>query len=152
MKKQFKKSIAFAVLFLSLFSISASANPLKKLILMGEVKKVEECKDTKSVKVLVDGYLKGCNIYKGEIILIINKDTKVYTECNNGKKCESIKCEVGDYISASLDEKMTKSNPPQVNAKRIHISKVKDRAEKETSVADNLNEKEEKKDEKKVEE
>lgn len=141
MRKQLKKYIVFIVLFLSMFSISASANPLKKSIIIGEVKQVEECKDTKNVRVLVDGYLKGCNIYKGKVILLINKDTKIYTECNKDVKCDSIKCEVGDYICASLDGKMTKSNPPQVNAKKLHISKSKGRLEKETSSKEDLDKK-----------
>lgn len=141
MRKQLKKYIVFIALFLSMFSISASANQLKNLIIIGEVKQVEECKDTKNVRVLIDGYLKGCNIYKGKVILLINKDTKIYTECNKHTKCDSVKCEVGDYICASLDEKMTKSNPPQVNAKKIYISKSNIKLEKETDSKEDIDEK-----------
>ena len=149
MKNIFKKSIVAAILFVGLFSIPASAHPRKGPIFMGTIKKVEECKDSKDIKLLVEGYMNVCDVYKGEIIIKVNEKTKLHGSCNKKDCKEEIKLEAGDYICAILDQKITKSIPPQASAKKIKVTSKKDRAEKETSVNDVYSE-EEKKEKKKT--
>lgn len=148
MKNIFKKSIVAAILFVGLFSIPASAHPRKGPIFMGTIKKVEECKDSKDIKLLVDGYMNACDVYKGEIIIKVNEKTKLHGSCNKKDCKEEIKLEVGDHISAILDQKITKSIPPQASAKKIKVTSKKDRAEKETSVNDVYSEEDKKEDKK----
>ena len=148
MKNIFKKSIVAAMLFVGLFSIPASAHPRKGPIFMGTIKKVEECKDSKDIKLLVDGYMNACDVYKGEIIIKVNEKTKLHGSCNKKDCKEEIKLEVGDHISAILDQKITKSIPPQASAKKIKVTSKKERAEKETSVNDVYSEEEKKEDKK----
>lgn len=152
MKNIFKKSIVAAILFVGLFSIPASAHPRKGPIFMGTIKKVEECKDSKDIKLLVDGYMNACDVYKGEIIIKVNEKTKLHGSCNKKDCKEEIKLEVGDHISAILDQKITKSIPPQASAKKIKVTSKKDRAEKETSVNDVYSEEDKKEDKKTVSE
>ena len=148
MKNIFKKSIVAAMLFVGLFSIPASAHPRKGPIFMGTIKKVEECKDSKDIKLLVEGYMNACDVYKGEIIIKVNEKTKLHGSCNKKDCKEEIKLEVGDHISAILDQKITKSIPPQASAKKIKVTSKKERAEKETSVNDVYSEEEKKEDKK----
>ncbi|MGV3074299.1 hypothetical protein ACEE21_04225 [Clostridium baratii] len=148
MKNIFKKSIVAVILFVGLFSIPASAHPRKGPIFMGTIKKVEECKDSKDIKLLVDGYMNACDVYKGEIIIKVNEKTKLHGSCNKKDCKEEIKLEVGDHISAILDDKITKSIPPQASAKKIKVTSKKERAEKETSVNDVYSEEEKKEDKK----
>lgn len=148
MKNIFKKSIVAAILFVGLFSIPASAHPRKGPIFMGTIKKVEECKDSKDIKLLVDGYMNACDVYKGEIIIKVNEKTKLHGSCNKKDCKEEIKLEAGDYICAILDQKITKSIPPQASAKKIKVTSKKDRAEKETSVNDVYSEEDKKEDKK----
>lgn len=148
MKNIFKKSIVAAILFVGLFSIPASAHPRKGPIFMGTIKKIEECKDSKDIKLLVDGYMNACDVYKGEIIIKVNEKTKLHGSCNKKDCKEEIKLEVGDHISAILDQKITKSIPPQASAKKIKVTSKKDRAEKETSVNDVYSEEDKKEDKK----
>ena len=150
MKNIFKKSIVAAMLFVGLFSIPASAHPRKGPIFMGTIKKVEECKDSKDIKLLVDGYMNACDVYKGEIIIKVNEKTKLHGSCNKKDCKEEIKLEVGDHISAILDDKITKSIPPQASAKKIKVTSKKERAEKETSVNDVYSEEEKKQEDKKT--
>lgn len=135
MKKFFEKIILSAVLFVGIFSFSASATEFKKPILIGEITSVEKCNDSKDVKIVVNGYMKACGVCKGKIVVVVDKNTKMNKEC---KEKEKIKFEVGDYVSIELDKKITKSIPPQGYAKKIEISKKKERAEKETSVNDDI--------------
>ncbi|MGG7160644.1 hypothetical protein [Clostridium baratii] len=148
MKNIFKKSIVAAMLFVGLFSIPASAHPRKGPIFMGTIKKVEECKDSKDIKLLVEGYMNACDVYKGEIIIKVNEKTKLHGSCNKKDCKEEIKLEVGDHICAILDQKITKSIPPQASAKKIKVTSKKERAEKETSVNDVYSEEEKKEDKK----
>ena len=150
MKNIFKKSIVAAMLFVGLFSIPASAHPRKGPIFMGTIKKVEECKDSKDIKLLVEGYMNACDVYKGEIIIKVNEKTKLHGSCNKKDCKEEIKLEVGDHISAILDDKITKSIPPQASAKKIKVTSKKERAEKETSVNDVYSEEEKKQEDKKT--
>ncbi|WP_052951000.1 hypothetical protein [Clostridium baratii] len=148
MKNIFKKSIVAAMLFVGLFSIPASAHPRKGPIFMGTIKKVEECKDSKDIKLLVEGYMNACDVYKGEIIIKVNEKTKLHGSCNKKDCKEEIKLEAGDHICAILDQKITKSIPPQASAKKIKVTSKKARAEKETSVNDVYSEEEKKEDKK----
>lgn len=135
MKKQFKITIFTALLLVGLFSVSASANPLKSPLLMGEIKKVEKCSDSDNIKLTVDGYMKGCETYKDQVLVIVDKNTKMHEGCK--KECkEEIKFEVGDYVSVILDKKITKSIPPQAYAKRIQVTQKNNKSEKETSIND----------------
>lgn len=148
MKRQFKMGIFVALFIMGLFMIpssQASANPLKNPIFIGEVTKVEKCSDSPKAKLTVDGYMKGCGINKGEMIILVDGKTKVYSECKKNNKEEKIAFEVGDYICVALSNKITKSIPPQGVAKAIQITNVKERAEKETSVSDTVEEKDENK-------
>lgn len=135
MKKFFEKVIITAVLFVGIFSFSASATEFKNPILIGKITSVEKCNNSKEVKVIVDGYMKECGIYKDKIVVRVDKNTKFNKNCN--KKGE-MNFEVGDYVLVELDKKITKSIPPQGYAKKIEISKKKEIAEKETSVNDNI--------------
>ncbi|CUO94097.1 hypothetical protein [Clostridium baratii] len=150
MKNIFKKSIVAAILFVGLFSIPASAHPRKGPMFMGTIKKVEECKDSKDIKLLVDGYMNACDVYKGEIIIKVNEKTKLHGSCNKKDCKEEIKLEAGDHICAILDDKITKSIPPQASAKKIKVTSKKARAEKETSVNDVYSEEEKKQEDKKT--
>ena len=150
MKNIFKKSIVAAILFVGLFSIPASAHPRKGPMFMGTIKKVEECKDSKDIKLLVDGYMNACDVYKGEIIIKVNEKTKLHGSCNKKDCKEEIKLEAGDHICAILDDKITKSSPPQASAKKIKVTSKKARAEKETSVNDVYSEEEKKQEDKKT--
>ncbi|MDU1053792.1 hypothetical protein [Clostridium baratii] len=150
MKNIFKKSIVAAILFVGLFSIPASAHPRKGPTFMGTIKKVEECKDSKDIKLLVDGYMNACDVYKGEIIIKVNEKTKLHGSCNKKDCKEEIKLEAGDHICAILDDKITKSIPPQASAKKIKVTSKKARAEKETSVNDVYSEEEKKQEDKKT--
>ncbi|MGL4571358.1 MAG: hypothetical protein ACRCVJ_09855 [Clostridium sp.] len=142
MKNKIRKSIIAAMLFIGLFSIPVSASPMKGPLFMGTVTKAEKCNDSKNIKLTVEGYMKACDVYKGQIIVIVNDSTKVTSSCDKKDSKEDIKCEVGDYVCIALDKKITKSIPPQAAAKRIQVTKAKERAEKETSVNDVYNEEE----------
>ncbi|WP_194190699.1 hypothetical protein [Clostridium chrysemydis] len=128
--KTLKRSLGMLLLFMGLLTIPVSANPLKEPILVGEVMKVQESRDGQ-MKVLVCGYLNGCDIYKGEVCVLVNKDTKISMGCEKGEeKCKDIKIKQGDLVSVALDKKMTKSIPPQANAKRVKITRC-DKVKKE---------------------
>lgn len=123
MNKKIKRSLISLLLFLGVFGVTAFANPMKHNMFMGEVVKVQKCEGSKETKLLVCGYLKGCEITKTQMIITVDKDTEVKDSCN--KKEKDIEIKQGDMIGADLDGKITKSIPPQATAKKVYVSKVK---------------------------
>ena len=95
---------------------------------MGEVLDVQ--KDGKNTKLLVEGYLKNCDVYKEQLLVIVSENTKIVNQCNEDKKDEKdnkknpVEFIKGDKVFMVLDKAMTKSVPPQVNALRIKVTKV----------------------------
>lgn len=139
--KTLKRSLSMLLLFMGLFAIPVSANPLKYPVLVGEVVDVQDCNNKNGeMKVLVSGYLNGCEVYKGEVCVLVDKDTKITMGCEKEKDdCKDIKCKKGDFVSIALDKKMTKSNPPQSKAKRIKITRVeKEKNEKKDNTKANV--------------
>lgn len=153
MNKQIKKSFIALLLFLGVFGVTAFANPLKHAGFMGEVVKVQKCENTKEMKLLVCGYLKGCEITKTQMVVICNKDTEIKDSCN--KKVKDLEVKEGDTVCIELDSKMTKSIPPQATAKKIYVSKSEGKCKREEKVESNnstkVEEEKGKENEKKVE-
>ncbi|MGL5646528.1 MAG: hypothetical protein ACRDDY_01655 [Clostridium sp.] len=157
MNKKIKKSFIALLLFLGVFGVTAFANPLKHAGFMGEVVKVQKCENTKEMKLLVCGYLKGCEITKTQMVVICNKDTEVKDSCN--KKGKDLEIKEGDTVCIELDSKMTKSIPPQATAKKIYVSKSEGKCKREEKIEEKVedknsakvDEKDSKKEEKKVE-
>ncbi|WP_297635739.1 hypothetical protein [uncultured Clostridium sp.] len=133
MNKKIKRSLVSLLLFLGVFGATAFANPLKETSFVGEVVKIQKCEETKETKLLVCGYLKGCEITKTQMIIVCNKDTDVKDTCN--KKIKDLEVKEGDMICVTLDKKMTKSIPPQAVAKKLFVSKgAENKCKKEDSV------------------
>lgn len=136
MNKKIKRSLVSLLLFLGVFGATAFANPLKETSFVGEVVKIQKCEETKEMKLLVCGYLKGCEITKTQMIIVCNKDTDVKDTCN--KKIKNLEVKEGDMICVTLDKKMTKSIPPQAVAKKLFISKgSENKCEKENAAKNN---------------
>lgn len=153
MNKKIKRSVISLLLFLGVFGVTAFANPLKDTVFMGEVVKVQKCEESKEMKLLVCGYLKGCEITKTQMVVLCNKDTDIKDSCN--KKDKSLEIKEGDMVCISLDNKMTKSIPPQAVAKKVWISKGGENKCKKEENKDQKTtkmEKEDTKEDKKVEE
>lgn len=111
------------VFCLSFFNVTAFANEhhINQAIFIGEIKNVEEDREQNNIRLLADGYIKGNEIYKEQILIIVGEDTKIIS-CN-GEKADNVKFEKGDKIYVQLSEAMTKSIPPQSFAKKIQVSK-----------------------------
>jgi len=115
--------------------VVAKAEKIKGNKFMGKVLEVEKSEKDNTIRIKVKGYLKSCDVYEEELIAIISSDTKIMTNtCNeekedekNKNKCDIkvVNIEKGDTVFICLDKAMTKSIPPQANAKRIQITKVK---------------------------
>ncbi len=118
-----RKVLLFALVALFIFSMSVPvlAKPRHNSpIFMGEI--LEVTKDNSgNIMLLVDGYLKGPQIYKEKLVAIVGPDTKVFN-CNveNSNKVDFAK---GDIVFIILSEAMTKSIPPQSVAQKIQVCK-----------------------------
>ncbi|ATD55356.1 hypothetical protein [Clostridium chauvoei] len=116
------KRITLAVLiFIIIGSIPVYAAPCKSAVMIGEILEVQNNEEEKTIKLLVDGYIKGQEISKEQVLILVNEETVVMDSSNDTK--EKIEFEKGDKVYIRLSEAMTKSIPPQSVAKRIYISK-----------------------------
>jgi len=95
----------------------------KSPVVIGEVLEVQKDEDGKSIRITVEGYIKGKEVNKITVVGIINEDTKVMNSSNDKK--EDIVIEKGDLVYMRVSEAMTKSLPPQTVVKRIFITKNK---------------------------
>lgn len=122
-----KKFIVFLVAMMMLLAnVIVEAKPMKHMkspIFMGEILEVEKDKDGKSVKLTVEGYIKNCEVYKEKLIVTVNPETKLVKGCEGEVK--TIEFNKGDNVFIVLNEAMTKSIPPQVNAKMIKVTAKK---------------------------
>lgn len=128
-----KKILILTVLFLLLFSFSAFAEVLAPgAVFMGEVENIEYNKKDNNLRILAKGYIKGCTVYKEEVIAIVNENTIIIPEqcITEGQemKIEKVdpsdfKIDVGDTILIVLSEAMTKSIPPQSTAQAIQVNR-----------------------------
>lgn len=146
MKLKLKRIIVGMMICIMGFSIPTFANTEKEMgkpkgpIFMGKVIAVDEKDKDNNIKIRVKGYIKGCEVYEEELLVIISEDTKIIaSNCNESKGCEKSKSEedkkkcenidinvgVGDNVFICLSEIMTKSIPPQVVAKKIQVTKIK---------------------------
>ena len=130
---KYKRILSLSILFLLMFSLSvfASVKPAPNAIFMGEVQEVQKNEKSNSLNVKVKGYIKGCQVYKEEIIAILTEETLVIpNECpKEGQEMEikkvnpnDFRVNKGDVVLLILGEAMTKSIPPQASAKAIQIS------------------------------
>ncbi|MBD7915536.1 hypothetical protein H9660_10290 [Clostridium sp. Sa3CUN1] len=126
---KFKKSLVLvcSVLTFSLFLIGA-ADPSKGMsskspVIMGEVIEVEKDESDKTIRITIEGYIKGNEINKIKVVGIVNDETKIMNSANDKK--ENINIEKGDLVYMRVSEAMTKSMPPQTVVKRLFITKNK---------------------------
>ncbi|MDO4535220.1 MAG: hypothetical protein Q4B63_05360 [Clostridium perfringens] len=131
-----KRIIVLTLLFTLIFGVRvlASESNTTPAIFMGRVITVEETENKEALRIKIKGYIKGCEVYKDEIIGIITEDTivmpSVYS-CNEDElKLEKVNLDNfaikrGDVVFCILDEAMTKSIPPQVRIKAIQTSPQK---------------------------
>ena len=92
------------------------------------------CLPGNSIKVLAKGYIKGCAVYKEELIAIVNEETIIIpSECiKEGQeltlekvKPRNFQIDVGDTVLFILSDAMTKSIPPQGTAQAIQVNRDK---------------------------
>ena len=124
-----KKSLVLvcSVLTFSFILIGAS-DPSKGMsskspVIMGEVIEVQKDDNGETTRITVEGYIKGNEVNKIQVIGIINDETKVMNSANDKK--ENITIEKGDFVYMRVSEAMTKSLPPQTVVKRLFITKNK---------------------------
>ncbi|GAB6170505.1 hypothetical protein JCM1393_29650 [Clostridium carnis] len=117
-----KRCLYTTVLLLTIFSIPVYSKPIKSPVFIGEILEVNKGENGKVNSILVDGYIKGNEVYKEKIIGIISDETKILNSSNDKK--EDIIIEKGDLVYMRISEAMTKSIPPQSTIKRVFISKV----------------------------
>ena len=123
-----KKFILIAIcclVFLGIIFLSRSKNEeisqkRETLIFVGKILEVEKTED--NTRLLVQGYIKGCEVYEETLVALVNEKTEILGICNN----EKIKdFSIGDRVYIELSEAFTKSIPPQSVAKKIQVSKIK---------------------------
>lgn len=118
-----KKTLVLMCLFLILGVVGVEAKieakPNRSPVVIGEVLEVN--KDKENLMLLVDGYIKGSEVIKEKIVLIVGKETKVLN--SSADKKENIEINKGDMVYARVSDAMTKSLPPQVVTKRIFVTK-----------------------------
>ncbi|MEW8955993.1 hypothetical protein [Clostridium sp.] len=116
-----KRVIIFLVILLTFSSTTAFASQPKPSILMGEILEVQKDDKEDVTRLLVEGYIKSCDVYKEKVLVIVNKDTKIIKGCDEKK--EKPDFAKGDKVFVVLSAAMTKSIPPQASAKKIQVSK-----------------------------
>ena len=166
MKK--RRVISLFIIMMLCFGVTASAKQEENrgVTFMGEV--IEVKKDGDKTSLLVEGYLKECDIRKEKLLVHINDETKVKLACDEekvkeekedckkeekiqnvkdskkedtkeekkpdakdnkdkGNSVQQVKLDFtkGDTVFMVLDKAMTKSIPPQVNAKFVKVTKAK---------------------------
>ena len=125
---KFKKSLVVICLVLVFSFILVGANPGKEMsskspVVMGEVIEVQKSEEDNLVRITVQGYIKGQEVYKIKVVGIFNDETKVMNSANDKK--EYITIEKGDFVYMRISDVMTKSEPPQTVVKRLFITKNK---------------------------
>lgn len=113
--------VCIALIFTLMSSTYVFAKPPRSPIFMGEILEVQKDDNEKNTKLLVEGYIKSCDVYKENLVAIITEETKIKSGCEEGS--EKVEFKKGDKVFIVLDEAMTKSIPPQVIAKMIKVSK-----------------------------
>lgn len=130
-KKRFLIVTLFLLIILNLQSF-ASVRKVRNSVFIGEVKTVEYNEKDNNLKLTANGYVKGCEMYKQELIAIVNEETILLpSECpKEGEEPKFRKVDPkdtsvkkGEIVFIVLDEAMAQSNPPQVVAKAIQFSK-----------------------------
>lgn len=116
-----KRLIVGFLLFMIIGAVPVYAKPPRSPVMIGEIIEVQKAEGENIIKILVDGYLKGDEILKEQVLVLINEETVVMDSSNDTK--EKIEFEKGDKVYVRLNDAMTKSIPPQVTAKRVYISK-----------------------------
>lgn len=131
MRFKLKMTLVVTMIFLTCLSIPAFAqdkeNRVHRPIFMGKVLEVDPKDSSGNTRIRVKGYIKNCEVYEEELFVIISKETEVLgSKCNNDNKAVTeVKIEKGDNVFIKLNNIMTNSIPPQVNAIKIQITKVK---------------------------
>lgn len=103
--------------FLICFNPTPSSTPSPP-IFIGKVTQTYQANGIQNA-ILVNGYIYDCAIYCSDLILTLDIDTKIMDSCSKQQYTSPLK--INDNIYAELDFKMTKSIPPQVFAKIIHV-------------------------------
>lgn len=121
-----KKSLLVVCSLLVFSFVLIGADPEKGMntrspVVIGEVIDVEKSEDGKSLRITVDGYMKGNEVNKIKIIGIVDDTTKTMNSANDKK--ENIELQKGDLVYMRVSEVMTKSNPAQTAVKRIFVTK-----------------------------
>lgn len=128
-----KKSVIVALLLITVLSIPAMARPAKNgPIFMGEVLEVSRDEQNNTLRILVKGYIKGCEVYQEELVALINEETVIIeNKCITGSgepkeklNYKNLQASKGDNVFIILSDAMTKSIPPQSVARAIQVSKV----------------------------
>ncbi|WP_010294882.1 hypothetical protein [Clostridium senegalense] len=112
-----KRILLFTMMML-LITIPASGK-IPETILIGEVQEVKQ--EGNYTRLLVEGYLKGCEVYKETVVVIVSEDTKILKPCK--KELNKIVFDKGDTVYVELSPAMTKSIPPQSSAIKIQLTK-----------------------------
>lgn len=128
-----KRTVILAILLITALSIPAMAKPVKNgPIFMGEILEVNKDNENNTLRLLVRGYIKGCEVYEEELICIVNENTEIIenkcftTEGEAKEKLtyKNIEVSKGDRVFIVLSDAMTKSIPPQTAARAIQVSKA----------------------------
>lgn len=128
-----KRILVLALLFTLIFGVRVFATEKNNtsVIFMGQIMNVEKSDNNDALKVTINGYIKGGEVYEEEIIGIITEETYVIPStysCNENElsltkvNVSDFDIKTGDTVFCILDEAMTKSIPPQVRVKAIQIS------------------------------
>lgn len=116
-----KRIIGLVLIFTLMSSTYVFAKPPRSPIFMGEILEVQKDDNEKNTKLLVEGYIKSCDVYKEKLVAIITEETKVKSGCK--VENEKVEFKKGDKVFIVLSEAMTTSIPPQATAKMIKVSK-----------------------------
>ncbi|WMJ80541.1 hypothetical protein RBU49_17330 [Clostridium sp. MB40-C1] len=104
-------------------NMTVFAKPIKSPTFLGEILEVQKDSKGESNRLLVEGYIKGCEVYKEKLVVIISEDTKIMKGCK--EEVNNIEFKKGDKVFVVLSSAMTKSIPPQTVAKKIQVTKNK---------------------------
>ena len=117
-----KRFIALVAFFMMMFTVTAFATQADPTIFLGEIVEVNMDAKQENTRLLVRGYIRGCEIYQEELIANVSKNTLLMTSC--GKQVEELKFEKGDKVFIELSQIMTPSIPPQSPAMKIQVTKA----------------------------
>ncbi|MCY6960172.1 DUF3221 domain-containing protein [Clostridium brassicae] len=118
-----KKIILTLLICILTVNMSAFAKPVKSPIFLGEILEVQKGNKGENNRLLVEGYIKECEVYKEKLVIIINEDTKIMKGCK--EEVNNVEFKKGDKVFVTLNSAMTKSIPPQTVAKKIQVTKNK---------------------------